>query len=63
MNIDTNNEEQHSNNQRNEENQEATNDYAVKIMEIHSNIRDDEIPKLVLAYGEAKVIRIMKIEK
>ncbi|XP_060959219.1 protein FAR1-RELATED SEQUENCE 5-like [Cannabis sativa] len=50
MNIDTNNEEQHSNNQRNEENQEATNDYAVKIMQIHSNIPDDEIPKVSMEF-------------
>ncbi|KAF4380446.1 hypothetical protein F8388_024739 [Cannabis sativa] len=50
MNIDTNNEEQHSNNQRNEENQEATNDYAIKIMQIHSNIPDDEIPKVSMEF-------------
>uniref|UniRef100_A0A803PZF9 SWIM-type domain-containing protein n=1 Tax=Cannabis sativa TaxID=3483 RepID=A0A803PZF9_CANSA len=49
MNIDTNNEEQHSNNQRNED-QEATNDYAVKIMQIHSNIPDDEIPKVSMEF-------------
>ncbi|XP_060964927.1 protein FAR1-RELATED SEQUENCE 5-like [Cannabis sativa] len=50
MNIDTNNEEQRSNNQRNEENQEATNAYAVKIMQIHSNIPDDEIPKVSMEF-------------
>ncbi|KAF4346187.1 hypothetical protein G4B88_007165 [Cannabis sativa] len=62
MNIDAKEVEENIKNQENKD-QEATIDHAIKIKQIHSNIPDEEIPKLVLAFEEVKVIRIMKMEK